>query len=122
MRAAPLFFATNGKTEVSSSQWRVFGRRCVWVESRPSVCRSQLLFGSHFHGVCAFLKRSSISQIQNALRWKISNVDLLGNGIDCLRGFALNLKTVRVYILWESVIRPAKWSQRLTSWLEQSLN
>lgn len=56
----------------------------------------QLLFGSHFHRVCAFPKCLNVSQIQNALRRKIRNAGLLGNESDCLRDFALHLKIVTV--------------------------
>lgn len=64
----------------------------------------QLLFGSHFHGVCAFPKGLNASQMQNDLVWKIRKVDVIGNEVDCLRGFALNLKIVRFTIPSESVL------------------
>lgn len=82
-----------------SSADSAFGSSPVLVSVGP-----QLLFGPHFHRVCAFPKCLNVSQIQNALRRKIRNVGLLGNESGCLRDFALHLKIVTVYILLQSVL------------------
>lgn len=101
-----------------SSADAAFGSSPVLASVGP-----QLLFGSHFHRVCAFPKCLNVSQIQNAVRWEIHNVGLLGNESDCLRDFALHLKIVSSGLHSLGIgIRPAKWRQGLTSWLEQILN